>query len=154
MSMLLWLCRYQAVLLNRTWNYHTVIFGKLEYLAETILREQCTHPCSVNSLLSCPQPVQLPHTHTNCYMSPWITHFNTLRFLNTLQSASAMVPSSPIPVHWNLSHSRLGKEICQEVKQQKPADTILFIDQTQTWMVILTIAKAKKMGYYGQLCST
>ena len=43
-------------------------------------------------------------------MEPNVTYFNVLKFLITLTSANAAAPSSPIPVHWYLSHSRLDKE--------------------------------------------
>ena len=39
-----------------------------------------------------------------------VTYSNVLKFLNTLGSASAVAPSSPIPVHLYLFQSRLNKK--------------------------------------------
>ena len=47
------------------------------------------------------------HIHLAVMWNPEVTYFNVLKFFITLGSASAVTPSSPMPVHRYLSQSRL-----------------------------------------------
>ena len=85
-----------------------------------VLANLSSTPPTVPPTTTCPH-----HFHYHTYlqqpmhgdMEPNVTYFNVLKFLITLRSTNAVAPSSPIPVHWYLSHSRLDKKIHQEVKQ-------------------------------------
>ena len=60
-----------------------------------------------------PSPLPLPNIHIYIDLAvrwtPEVAYSNVLKFFITLGSASAMASSSPIPVHWNLSQSRLAE---------------------------------------------
>ena len=71
--------------------------------------DQKVGPTWVQSSLNCYAPLHIINTCIGLEVMwrPEVTYSNVLKFFITLGSASAVTPSSPIPVHLYLSQSRL-----------------------------------------------
>ena len=94
-------------------KYSEKVIGKLQW---TYLRGVL----GSNTLLSHNPHMYLPlppsHIHTMVMCSLVVTYFNVLKFLITLGSASAVAPSSPIPLH---SESRLDKNYIRMINKTR-----------------------------------